>query len=344
MNFSEKIVNKIRSYASEMDQTGSIPPELIEWMFEEKLFKLFVPEELGGRMLDLPAALQVFEEVSEIEGNLGWLTAIGSGGGMFVPYIQNQYAEPLFSDKKAVIAGSGYPQGSAEKVDGGFMVTGEWKYCSGAEFASFFTANSIKDDGDVTSFIFLPDQVEIIHDWKAFGLRSTGSHTIRVQSAFVPEDRTFNLMCKVNDYVSHVHTFPFIPFSQATFTAVCLGIASHFLTEAGEIAVRRLKGGAAMFENVLAIVKEKEEEHTKDIEHFYAKLEALWTDHVEGKSLTVEQEENFSMTCKEIVDETINRAGMLIRRLGMEAIMADSEINKIWRDLFTAGQHTFVSP
>lgn len=342
--FDDTAINQIRGYAKEMDQTRSVPEELLDWMYEERLFKLFVPEELGGRMLDLPAALRVFEKMSEVEGNLGWLTAIGSGGGMFVPYIQKQYADALFYDKKAVIAGSGYPQGSAQKVEGGFIVTGEWKYCSGAEFASFFTANSIKDDGEVTSFIFMPDQVDVIHDWRAFGLRSTGSHTIRVEGAYVPGDRTFNLMHKENDFDSHVHSFPFIPFSQATFTSVCLGIASHFHHEAIEIVVGRLNDGVDAFKHVLAVAKEKDDELKRDMDHFYAEAEALWVDHIAGKQLTEEQEEHFSRTCKQIVDKAINRAGLLIRRLGMEAIMEDAEINKIWRDLYTAGQHTFVSP
>ncbi|RST74343.1 acyl-CoA dehydrogenase [Siminovitchia acidinfaciens] len=342
--FGESVVNKIRGLAAEIDQSRGIPVELMNWMFKEKLFKLFAPEELGGSMLDLPAALRVIEKVSEIEGNLGWLTAIGSGGGMFVPYIQKGQTDILFNGEKAVLAGSGHPQGTAKRVDGGFIVTGEWKYCSGAEFATFFTANSMKEDGEVTSFIFMPDQVEVLHDWKAFGLRGTGSHTIKVEDAFVPEERTFNLMHKLNDYDGPVHTFPFVPFSQATFTSVCLGIAANFLREAKVIAARRLKEGADPFEKVLTDIQKNEEELQRELYHFYEEIEALWEDHLGGKLLTAEQEDHFSRTCKKPVEQAITRAGMLVRRLGMEAIMEDSAINKIWRDLYTAGQHTFITP
>lgn len=342
--FSESIINNIRSCAKEMDQTRSVPKELVEWMFKEKLFKLFVPEKLGGKLLGLPAALRVFEKMSEIEGNIGWLSAIGSGGGMFVPYIQKEQADILFNDEKAVIAGSGYPQGTAKKVQGGFLVTGEWKYCSGAEFASFFTANSIKDDGEVTSFIFMPEQVEVLHDWRAFGLKSTGSHAIRVKDAFVPEERTFNLTRKQNEYDGFVHTFPFIPFSQATFTSVCLGIAAHFQQEAEAIASRRFKEGASHFEKVLVAAQEKGTELEKDRADFYKELDLLWADHLTGKPLTLEQEDHFSGTCKQAVHDAIGRSGSIIRCLGMEAIMEDSAINKIWRDLYTAGQHAFITP
>lgn len=263
---------------------------------------------------------------------------------MFVPYIQKEQADRLFDDENAVIAGSGYPQGMAKKVQGGFLVTGEWKYCSGAEFASFFTANSIKDDGEVSSFIFMTEQVEILHDWQAFGLKSTGSHTIRVKDAFVPEERTFDLTRRQNEYDGFIHTFPFIPFSQATFTSVCLGIATHFQQEAEAIASRRFAEGSSHFEKVLMVVQEKGKELEKDRDDFYKEVDLLWADHLIGKPLTLVQEDHFSETCKQAVHHAIGRAGSIIRCLGMEAIMEDSAINKIWRDLNTAGQHAFITP
>lgn len=295
-------------------------------------------------MLDLPAALKVFQEVSRIEGNLGWLTAIGSGGGMFVPLMERHHAEKLFSDPKAVLAGSGYPKGVAKKAEGGYIVEGEWKYCSGAPFASFFTANSVKENGEISSFIFMPGQVEVVPDWNAFGLRGTGSHSIRVNGAFVPEDRTFSLMGMKNEYGKDVHTFPFIPFSQATFSSVCFGIATHFLQEARHMALARANSGQERFQSVLDSIEDKEKNLCRNITAFYAEIESLWDDHVSKLSLTEEQMEQFGQMCKTSVEETFQGVNSLIRHLGMDAIMESSALNKIWRDLYTAGQHAFITP
>lgn len=342
--FKDEIVEKIKNQAISIDKRERIPEDLLAWMYEEKMFKLFVPNELGGKMMDLPQALRVFEEVSKIEGNLGWLTAIGSGGGMFVPLIHTEIAEALFKSERAVLAGSGYPQGTSKKVEGGYRVSGEWKYCSGSEFASFFTANSVKENGEVTSCIFMPEQVETVCDWNAFGLRGTGSHTIKVRDAFVPEEHTFQLEEIKNDYASYVHTFPFLPFSQATFTSVCLGIAAAFFQEAIRIARRRLENGHTSFKDVLKAVEEKESWLLKTKASFYDEIEELWNCHKKGQLLSEEQEASFSETCKRSVDDAILGANLFIRHLGMEAVMENSVINKIWRDLYTAGQHTFVTP
>ncbi|MCJ7840967.1 acyl-CoA dehydrogenase [Lederbergia sp. NSJ-179] len=342
--FGKALVDDISSQAMYIDYSGVIPDTLLQWLYEQKLFKLFVPEALGGKMLELPDALRVFQKVSEIEGNAGWLTAIGSGGGMFVPNIQKPLVEHLFKDEKAVIAGSGYPNGEVRKIDGGYIVSGEWKYCSGSSFASFYTANSTTENGEIISFIFMPNQVEIIEDWNALGLRGTGSHTIRVRNALVSEEYTFQLAVQQNEYAGPVHRFPFIPFSQASFTSVCLGIAMHFYKEARRIVKKRAKNEPKRWEAVTLLLDEQETNFQEKLEIFYTEIEALWKLHVNEETISEQNIDQFSKTCKETVQIVIQDVDCLIRYLGMDAIMETATVNKIWRDLHTAGQHAFITP
>lgn len=344
LSFTEEWIQRIRNQALEMDQTGQIPEEILNWMYENKLFKLFVPEELGGKPLDLPEALRIFQATSRIEGNIGWLTTIGSGGGAFVPYLEKKWSEQLYSPENAVLAGSGHPNGLARKVDGGYILNGEWRYCSGSAFVTFFTVTSILENGKLLSFALLKEQVEVVEDWAAFGLRGTSSHTIRVKDAFVPEDRMFHLMEIKNDYQLPVHTFPFIPFSQASFTAVVLGIAEHFWEEANRISERRLENARERFEKVLLRIQEEKDVHQEIVNNFYIKIEHLWNKHIQNEEITDKDIEAFGSFCREAVGQCINQCHGIIRLLGMEAIMGNSPINKIWRDLLTAGQHSFIIP
>ncbi|MBO0992519.1 acyl-CoA dehydrogenase [Bacillus sp. SD088] len=342
--YSKALVDDVRSQAMYIDYSGGIPEGLLQWLYEERLFKLFIPKELGGRMLDLPVALQVFQKVSEMEGNLGWLTAIGSGGGMFIPTIEKSLAAQLFKNEQAVIAGSGYPNGKARKIDGGYIVSGEWKYCSGSPFASFYTANSLTEAGEMLSFIFMPHQVEIIEDWNALGLRGTGSHTMRVKNALVSEEYTFKLDVPQNEYSGPVHSFPFIPFSQSSFMAVCLGITEHFYQEARKIVKRRIKNGDTKFEPVDLLLTEQETIFQQKVDIFYREIEKLWNLHVKGNSLSEKEINQFSKMCKEDLQMMMQGVDSLLRYLGMDAVMETSSLNKIWRDLHTASQHGFITP
>ena len=82
--FDDNLIRTIREWALHMEKRGELAPEILEYIYDHRLFKLFVPEELGGRMTSLPAALRLFEEASWIDGNFGWLITIGSGGGILL--------------------------------------------------------------------------------------------------------------------------------------------------------------------------------------------------------------------------------------------------------------------
>ncbi|MCW1927324.1 acyl-CoA dehydrogenase family protein [Bhargavaea beijingensis] len=337
-------VARIRAHSEEMDRTRAVPQNLLDYLIEEKLFKLFVPEQLGGRMLGLPEALSVFRHVSHSDGNAGWLTTIGSGGGMFVPNMTEDTAHELFSPASAVIAGSGFPAGTAVPAEGGYRVSGEWKYCSGAPYASMFTANcTIEGTDTIRSMTLMPDQVEVLGDWNAFGLRATGSHSIRVTDAFVPENRTFSIFEPQNTLAGPVHSFPFVPFSVASFTSVCLGIADHFYEEARSLGEKKWPG-ADRQAFVLGELEQHEREHGKQAGSFETAVRNAWTRHLAGEEMTAEEEQHLIRTAKTAAGTARSGVQSAIRHFGMDAVMEQSPLNRIWRDLSTAAQHTFLLP
>ncbi|MFD1929290.1 acyl-CoA dehydrogenase family protein [Sporosarcina siberiensis] len=347
--FNESIREEIKAQGAAIEKLGTLPDDLLQFAYEEKLFKCFVPVELGGKMLELPEAVRVFQEASALDGSFGWLVAIGSGGNAFVPNFKEETCRELFSPKEAVIAGSAHSTAIAVKENGGYRVTGEWRYCSGAPYASMFTANSkLEGTEEIVTCIFTPDQVDVIQDWDAFGLKGTGSHTIRVENAFVPIVRTFDLMKNANEFGDIVHTFPFVQFGQSSFTAVSLGIGQGFFEEARRILEANKeqwsKDGNDKYEAITSILDEELVTYDQIEGVFYSTLQEIWQTHKDGEMLEEADLNNFSKVCKEAADTTIGCANRLFRHFGMEAVMESSDLNRIWRNLHTASQHTFLTP
>lgn len=56
------------------------------------LWKLWVPESLGGLEQDLPASLALFEQAAAADGSLGFALAIGTGGGLFAAWLPEPVA------------------------------------------------------------------------------------------------------------------------------------------------------------------------------------------------------------------------------------------------------------
>ncbi|KOS61073.1 acyl-CoA dehydrogenase [Lysinibacillus agricola] len=342
---------QIKEHGLEIEQLGRLPKDVLELIYEHQLFKLFTTKELGGKDLDLLEGIKVFQQMSALDGNFGWLVTIGTGGNAFIPTLNQEICEKIYSPRNAVIAGSGYPTGTAVKMDGGYRVTGQWKYCSGADYATTFTMNCfIEHEGvrtdEIISCSVDRDQVEVLDDWRAMGLKATASHTIRVQNAWVPREATFQLGTMKNKYGSAVHSFPFGAFAEASFLSVCLGITEDFLEETS-ILVKQRNYDPSRAERMGAIqfILMQQQKHFRQLEEqFYAMLNEYWQKHKEGHEFTAEELQQFSRMSKDNADACVDIVNNLIRRLGMDAITETSPINRIWRNLYTAAQHVFLTP
>jgi alkylation response protein AidB-like acyl-CoA dehydrogenase len=351
--FDKKTIEKIRSYSAAIEKAGKLPEFILNLIYKEKLFKLFVPKESNGLMMPLPDALRIFDEASRIDGNMGWAITIGSGGGYFYAYMQNKTAHEVFKDSKAVVAGSGHLSAIAEEVNRGYKVTGQWKYASGAPYATIFTANAMikskkKDAPKMLAFTFLTKQVGIIKDWNAFGMKATESYSFKVSKAFVPHNMTFDLSAKKLNYEHLFYHYPFLQFAETSFAAVVIGLGRHFMEEAGTILEHNKIGWSKAVPNRYNLIKKKIEAREKllktSIEAFYKLVDKSWAQLIKNHKLETKLQVELSKTSRQTSRVVLACADEIFQYMGMEAVMENSTINRIYRDLHTACQHVLLIP
>lgn len=133
----------LKARSAEIDRMGRLPNDVVAWLINHGLFKLFIPKTLGGHALTLEEALALVMLIAQGDGSVAWQVQIGSGGNYFLPSFSPAVAEMIFSPPAAVIAGSGYVGGYAYPEAGGYRVSGYWRYASGAQYATTFTANAL---------------------------------------------------------------------------------------------------------------------------------------------------------------------------------------------------------
>lgn len=346
--FDDKTIQLIRSQVVQMEKLGQLTPEVLEIIYEKRLFKLFIPDELNGRMTSFPEAIQLFEDAAWIDGSFGWLVQIGSGAGFFVTTMKEKLAAEVFTKQDVYIAGSDRPNGIAKKVDGGYIVTGSWPFCSGSMHATIFTANCILEtdddrNGTIQAFAFTPEQVKIEQDWHAFGLKATNSYTIHVKDAFISEERVFDAYHPHFYYDDPVFHYPFVPFAEANIAATTIGIARHFFDEARAFALTKKKNwGSARYTFVTNKIEEMEPPFNAAVRAFHQAVEQSWMTHVSRKECSEEELQAISKQSKVAAQHAVHGAQMLFRYLGMDAIMENTNINRIYRDLHTASQHKLL--
>lgn len=350
MLIDDTLVTQIREQALHLEQERTASNLALQLILEHGWFKLFVPKPLGGHLSSLPDALRIFEYTSWVDGSFGWSVTIGAGGGFFVPFMQPHVAKQLFNEPNALVAGSGAPTGTAVETEGGYIVNGTWKYCSGAYQATLFTASCIvqeessspTDQPTIRAFAFMADQVEIIPDWRAFGLKGTDSHSIKVHHQFVPKERMFNLLELLAYEDEPLYRYPFLPFAQASFAAVTLGISRHFLEQAAWMTEDKKKEiPSSRYEAVMNRITQATERLNASTSSFYKSIDESWEAVGQGL-LPMDMENHVSTICQQTSLVALDCANGVFPYLGMTAVIEDSPINKIWRDLNTACRHSLL--
>jgi alkylation response protein AidB-like acyl-CoA dehydrogenase len=364
MHYTQEILSAqqiadIRKYTFETENTKSISPETLSLIYDQQWFQALVPKAFGGLELPLPEAVRLFEALAKADANIGWCVNLGAGANMFSGYLEEETARSIFNSSKTCCAGSGAVSGKAKKTTDGYILTGRWKYASGANHATHFTANAwlldesgnaIVENGEPVfrSFIIPADQIINHKNWEAVGLCATSSNDFEAQSVFVPFNHTFTLLKPSSFAQGAVYKFPFSTMAVVNMTCMMTGIALHFLDEYEQLAAKKkpLHSAVLLKDNPVAkaIVRKISGEFMMARNLMYLQLHEVWKQYEDGSEADQDALDNL----KRVANQAARLSRKLINDLfplcGMNAVSPQSELNKIWRDAAVAGQHYLMSP
>lgn len=188
----------IAGRSAEIEAARRLPLDLVDDLRAAGCFGVFLPASHGGAGATLPDAMRVVEELSRIDGSVGWTVMIGAGSWIDIAGLPRETFDAVYAARPIpILAGVFNPSGTAVPVDGGYRVSGRWAFASGCQHASWLFGNCIEEGsagGDglppLRTVLFLPDEVTIEDTWSVSGLSGTGSHHIRVDDVVVPAART----------------------------------------------------------------------------------------------------------------------------------------------------------
>jgi indole-3-acetate monooxygenase len=144
----------------------------------------------------------VLEELAYHDLTSGWCTMVGTTGiaslGTFLP--QAGYEAVFAGGRIPTAAISFFPAGRAVRADGGFRLTGHWRFNSGIRHSEWFVGGTVVEGSEAENggrplvmFSALPAKDVTLYDnWGGVtGLRGTGSCDCSVENYFLPEHFTF---------------------------------------------------------------------------------------------------------------------------------------------------------
>lgn len=359
MKLTDKEIGCIQDNRLASEQQLVLTDAQLELLQSKGLFNIWVPKEYGGLELDFKEGLELLLEFAYWDGGLGWTLTLCSGANMFAGFLEPNLAKEIFSQKEVCWGGSGQATGKAVAEDGGYRISGKWSYATGAPHLSHFTLNApiynadgpvLNDDGEpkVLSFFIEKEQVLIHYDWEAFGLRATASHSFSVNGAFVGQDHSFELSPSKSFSSYPLYKIPFLPFAHATLLVNYLGMfkrylhlsEKHFLVALKNTQSEEVKGH--LKRNIQSVDTE-----SREVERFEAVfwdlIGTIQESAVNGEALNADLLGILEGISRGFVEKSRATVSSMFHLLGMDAARSTSEINAVFRNLYTASQHSLLN-
>lgn len=215
-------------------QARKLPKAWLDYIYENGLFKLFIPKEYGGLEKKFSSACKILIETAAFNGSYGWVINLGAGAGYFCGFLPPSSAQEIYGPSTAVVAGSGR-MGEAELVNDTLIVSGKWSKASGAAHATHFSANVELENGECKT-VFIPrETLTLTDDWEAFALKASSSYTFEANRIKIPLEHSYLMGLTVPVHPYSIYKIPFIPFAKICLFSTIIGLTKGFIQEAKAI-------------------------------------------------------------------------------------------------------------
>lgn len=345
-------INTIRHDAAQAEKTGKLTKKQLNLIADQEWLKLLVPSSMGGKQISLPDLLALEEALAYADGSIGWYVTLCAGAGWFTGFLKSDVAQTFTAADKLCIAGSGATSGTARLVKNNYIINGHWHYATGLNDATALTLscllvdkegkNILNDKGapTVVSFIINKSQATTVNSWNTMGLQATGSHAFELKDLEVPASQAFNLNTPVHE--GAIYAFPFLQMAEATLAINLCGMAIHFMELCSGIINNKQSAEIGAYENAdyLEETFNKMSQRLLNArQKLYYAVDMSWQVCAANKTISpsvIYKVSSAALLCTNVIRECVST---LYPYCGLRAADKDSEINRVWRDLMTAGQH-----
>ena len=335
----------VRGHADQSERDRRLHPAVAKAFAAAGLYRIAAPRDCFGEEAPPLEQIETIEAISRFDGASGWNLMIGiETFGLVAPGFE--HCRDLIEDPQVVLCSSTAAVGRADPVPGGFRISGQWPFVSGCHNAIIFCATvDLPEIGLRYAVVPEPDY-EIIDTWRVGGLRGSGSHDVRVEGAFVPEERITEPIggaaseCPLLRFplgarlaynkvavafgLARAAMDAFVALAEGKtprFTSAKLRESPHAQRAAAEAEVRLLRSRALVMEQVAK----------------------LWAVVQVAGHITTRERALFQLACSDAARDCAEAVDVVAEAAGTTANQEGHPLERISRDIRVVRQHTTVA-
>src|SRR5215475_3354641 len=158
------------------------------------IFYHFVPKVYGGLEFGVDTFMDAMLPLAEGCSSTGWVASFCVEHNWILAHFTKQAQDETFGGGFPYVIAPGvtFPPGIMTPVDGGYRVSGQWKWGTGVMHADWILAAALLPDGPRPRMYFVlapADQAIVPDTWHVDGMIGTGSNDVVLRDVFVPAHR-----------------------------------------------------------------------------------------------------------------------------------------------------------
>ncbi|MEC7780467.1 MAG: acyl-CoA dehydrogenase family protein [Pseudomonadota bacterium] len=355
LNNAQRLSKSFAQRSAEFERARRLPADVSDAMAKAGIYRMFVPQSLGGSETSPLVSSKVFETLAQGDAACGWVAFIAATSGSSLARIETSAAKQMFASPQTMLAGVFAPNGKAVKSGEDYILNGQWQWGSGTQNADWVLAGSMVIDPEQPAdakprahMCLVPkDAIEFLDTWHSTGLRGTGSTDFKLTDHRVPSAHIVGLeVRKMPD--TPLFQFPNFTLLALGIGAVSMGIARAALNEFVGLAQqkKRISSSSTIAErsHTQMQIATAEAKLRSARAFYYDSVEQAWERAMAGDIVDVDQRRNLRlanthavMASAEVVDCAYNLAGGV-------SVYQSSNLQRHFRDIHVATQHIMVAP
>ncbi|HEX3635017.1 MAG TPA: acyl-CoA dehydrogenase family protein [Paraburkholderia sp.] len=350
----DALIDEIERRRDEFDGLSHVPRDMVAKMKRAGIYRASTPRRFGGDALPPPRFLEILERLAIADGSTAWVAAFGSANTYLAALPIETQAKIYARGPDQVFAGGLYPPQKAERTEGGFSVSGQWRFASGCKGADWIgvgiggvppTAQNEPDAGKPFTAVFPAKEVEIVDNWNVVGMQGTGSHDLRLKDTFVESDWTF-VRGGVALIDEPLYRYPAIAY-QAQVHGVCnLGLARAALDLLASMsgATKTTTGAPRLADRAYyrAGLAKAEANLRSARAFFFDAAEQAWATLIAGDPVLPAQANLLRLSATHAAQTGAEVVMQAYQMAGIGAIYRENRMQRLVRDSMVVTQHAFL--
>jgi alkylation response protein AidB-like acyl-CoA dehydrogenase len=334
-----------------------IAPEIVAALDEAGILRMLLPLSFDGGAADLVTYNRVIETIAAADASTGWCLAQTLASSQSAGFLDPAIAREVFGAPHAIIAW-GPPAGLAKAVvaDGGYVVTGKWRFASGSANATWMGGHSTVFEADGTprldasgkpvnrTMLFPKAKADILDTWHVSGLRATASNDYQVSGLFVPVVyTTWRDSAPDRREPGPLYSIPLLTLYGVGFSGVALGIAQACLDAFMKLAETKKPGGGLGGAHLLrdnAVIQSNVAQAAGRLHSARAylrqMLQEVWETSSSTGKFSLEQRALLRVAITGAMDQARTVVDFAYHAAGTTAIFEGSAFERRFRDMHTA--------